>query len=157
MSPGDRESVLGAANDFVKTLDVSWSDTVPKSLRRQWNSPHESLLNAFAWGHIRASCPEALGVDVRDILEGEGLPGAALRCLDGEDWDSLTSAVAEGAVVAYRGHGDVSATALERLIYWLQDWTEAEEDDLGRLVELVQSMAGADRLKGSVNWIKEGF
>ena len=147
---GDRESVLKSANDIADVLQARWKHGVPEQERRRWTCPMERLLNSHAWTHIRCTFSEALRADAEDVLEAEGLPRSALQCLDEDDRRSLGKTLAEAAVSAYQNNCDASATVRQRLVGWLQDWTETGDDDLAGLVRLVGILTGSDSLECDV-------
>jgi hypothetical protein len=152
----ERENVLRAGHGIASILGTDWHEDTSEYERRRWNSPWEMLLNAHAWNQIRQSFPEALGGDVADALEAANLPRSALRSLDAYDTVCLRNALADAALSAYRTGCDVVDAVQQKLIEWLQDWTEADTDDLAELVRLVRRMTCTDCDRCGVNWIGEG-
>ena len=102
---------------------------------------------------------ELLWATVDSELESAGLGRGALACLDDEDQCSLASFLASAAIFSLRNCEDVRETLRVKLVEWLQDWTETNEDNLAVLVRLARSICPL-RQRGeeeSVNWSNEGF
>jgi hypothetical protein len=102
---------------------------------------------------------DLLWATVERELEWAGLRRGRLACLDDDDQGDLVSVLANAAILSLRNGGeDLRETLRDELVEWLQDWTETDEDNLAILVELAQSMCGAEEATtGSDDWCRDGF
>ena len=70
---------------------------------------------------------------------------------------NLASSLAAAATQALRNGWDARESLRERLVEWLQDWTETDEENLATLMGLAQSMSPSRHQEEAVNWDEEGF
>jgi hypothetical protein len=156
---GDRreELVTDVAEfmDCMACVEQEWMDSSDPETKR-WQSPLEFLVNNWAWGWMERH-PEWMEATVDAVLVSAGLAPQGLECLDQADQYSLVSSLAAAATQALRSGWDVREGLRERLVEWLQDWTDTDEENLATLLGLAQSMSPTRHQEEVTTWDQEGF
>lgn len=153
-----REELVTDVAEFMDSMacvEQEWIDSSDAEAKR-WQSPLEFLVNNWAWGWMERH-PEWMEATVDAVLSSAGLAPQGLAYLDEGDHYNLASSLAAAATQALRNGWDARESLRERLVEWLQDWTETDEENLATLMGLAQSMSPSRHQEEAVNWDEEGF